>query len=430
MPDQNGHTNDPLNKIQSSFEAAALKAEPLLDAAIEKNSFTFEELWKLKDIKTEWLIHDLLPRNVVSIIIGDDGIGKTQICTQLAIHIALKFKTFLQLDLTPIHYRVLVVATEENKEKFISAAAKQINELHPNVNPAEVGIVFMEASNLDNLEELKKEMEVQHVKHAGFDLIIMDAMTDLFGFVDGDVNSNSDANFILNALQKMAAKFQSAFLIIHHAGKGKIEELKKAGKMFLLKNSHLGAGRITSKARNVLALTHDPKSASADARYYSNYLHIVKTNYASRFYVKHAIHVPFDSATLLHNYKSLVDIQEYESADGNTDPKSAGIVKMPEAEMSYEAHVQKMVEVFGKMDVLTRKDMAKRMKTIYNVGNNAIEAGDGLINKVLMIGVIVKAQKGYILNPSLTELLEGDGSTQNDLSFTPPAAASDEEAPW
>src|SRR5690606_8460178 len=94
--------------------------------------------------------------------------------------------------------------------------------------------------------------------------------------------------------------YQVAIILIHHAAKSKIVEIRKSGTIFIDKNSSQGAGAITQKPRTVLALSNHKESTSPDGKYYDNYLHVVKANLMGKEYMTNALKLQFNGHTLCH----------------------------------------------------------------------------------------------------------------------------------
>lgn len=365
-------------------------SEPIKPAPNDRNTFSFQELWETKDIEQKFIIPELLPAHAVAMFIGEDGIGKTQILTQLCLSICLKSKTFLGLNLYTESHKCLIVATEDSKEKFSKAMVKQVLSIKPDLDPKEIHLDFTEGSNFDDLDALFAEIEML-LKEFNYDLIVCDAMSDLFTLIDGDINSNSHARKILSKFQRVVNTYQTTVIIIHHAAKSKIVAKQKEGKLFVEKGDSQGAGAITQKPRTVWALTNDPKSIINEGTEYKNYLHVVKANLMGKHFVTHAIELDFDAKTLTHSACGMVDIQLMENSNpDDRQPLTNDPTKKPMArEISLDQHKSYVYNCFVKSDLLSRSDLVEKLRSSYGVGKNKIEAKDGYLAHLTELGLVV-----------------------------------------
>ena len=415
--------NNQLDSIKEVFES--VMSQPL-DIQDNKSTFKFSELWGKKDEKQEFLIDELIAKYIVNLLVGIDGIGKTQLAVQLCLHIALKLPTFLNLPLNCASNRALIVATEDSKEKFIKAAAVQGLCLDSILNPENVLIDFTEGDNFENIKGLMGEI-IKNCEKNTYDIIIIDALSDLFNLTDGSINDNGDARAIISMLQHICKKYKTTILLLHHVPKSKMYDKKRTGEFFLVKDDSQGASSITQKARTVLALTHDRKSVQKDGSNYTNYLHVLKTNVMGRYYNQNALKLNFDLSNLLHSYKETIDIEEHEqsnqqeSEQNNNAPftkksKEAPFQRQENLNLiSFDQHYDNMVTVFGKMDSLTYDGIVGRMKGVYNCGANKIQSSDGLLPKMIAAKIIRKEGKEYFLNKKKLP----DNYFQQEISLLP-----------
>lgn len=339
--------------------------------AVEQNTFTLAELWKHKDDVQRFIIPELIPDASVSVLIGEDGIGKTQIMTQLCLSIALKFKTFMTLPLQARHYRCGVVATEDSRQKFTQAIFKQAMHIKPDLKPEDVDIRFTEGSNFDTLDDLLAEI-TKLLKQAPFDLIVIDALSDLFTMIDGEINSNTHARKIINKLQNICNTYDTAIILIHHAAKSKIFEIKKSGSIFITKDSSQGAGAITQKPRTVLALSNHKESTSEDGKYYDNYLHVVKANLMGKEYMTNALKLQFNGHNLCHTLMSRVNIEQWENENAaQTQPaQHAGKIQTKDDSSIHSMFVEGNFLDNAKFG---RKDLLDKIMGYYAVGKPTAE---------------------------------------------------------
>lgn len=379
-------TNTPTSK-QQDLKNKAIEQLNTGEAEKEQHTWSYAELFKEKDLVQNFLIPDLIPDEEVCALIGIDGVGKTQLMSQLAYCVGTKKKHFLGLNLNVKFGSALIVATEDSKKKFTKAIVKIATNIDPDHNPDEVSVHFTEAGIFDDMEKFMGEIE-RNLKIRKTDLVIIDALQDVFLLIDGEINSNSHATKILSQFQNLCNKFQCSVIFIHHAAKTAIKGKQDKGEFFLKKDDSQGAGRITQKPRTVLGLTHDTKSATSEGTQYTNYLHALKVNVSSRHYMRHAIKCTFDTSTLLHEQDGTVDIEEFENADRNATDFTPN--KKPMAkELDIEQHKRNVTSCFEHDRVLTRREMVGSLQLHYGVGKNKVEAKDGYLNYLLDIGLII-----------------------------------------
>jgi RecA-family ATPase len=378
-----------------------------------KCTYSFAELWEKKDEEQKFLIPELLPAQTVAVLIGEDGIGKTQITTQLCLQIALGHKSFMGMDLNAEHKRCLIVATEESRQKFTSAIVKQAINLEKVIKPNDIKISFTEGSNFDEWPSLRVEIEklLTADKH---DLIVIDALSDLFTLIDGEINSNSDARKILSSMQSIATKHEVTILLIHHAAKTKLVQKKKEGKMFVEKTDSQGAGAITQKPRTILALTNDPGSISDDGKSYTNYLHVVKANLMSKHYMSNALQCIFDSNSLLHSYVCLTDIEMFENPENQEDQYQKGRENSKKADplnVEDSEHERRVLLVFAEQEYFDRAQLVEKLRFLYNVGKNKIESKDGVLSVLLSKKYISNNAGQFTCKIKPAEKLKGSDNT-------------------
>jgi len=348
----------------------------------KKSTYKFGEMWKEKDQPVKFLVPDLIPDGEITLVIGEDGIGKTRLLSQLLLDITTGKTHFLGLELNAPHKRALFVSTEDGRLKFIRAAAKQIFAMEgSDVNPDSIDLSFTEGVDFDSMDALEAEI-IRVLKEGPVDAIVVDAMSDLFGLIDGEINSNTHARKIMAVLGRIISEYHVAIILIHHAAKTKIDALRKEGKLFLTKNVSQGAGAITQRPRTVLAITHDHNSVEGDGARYKNYLHVVKANVMGKKFVQNAIELSFDTGNLLHFPTGvLVDIQKHENAndDGQEDSRKA----MESREITALSLRLCMQSIFKAKKVLSRKDVITKMRSHLGVTEQEIIQHGGYLQTAL-----------------------------------------------
>jgi len=388
-----------LDRLAAMRKRSIEQLNAILPVTTRKRTYTFAELYKQKDEEQRFLIPDLIPAGALTVLIGEDGIGKTQICNQICLAVAKGETSVLGLPLNVKHKRALFLGTEDSRQKFISAISKQFDAIYPGSDPAEVAIDFTEGSDFDDFADLKTELDLQ-LDTNFYDLIVGDALGDLFGLIDGDINDNSAARKLLSYFQHVCNERNTTIILIHHAAKSKIVGHRKEGKLFVEKNDSQGAGAITQKPRTILALTNDPKTGSPDGRTYTNYLHVVKANLMGKKYVQSAVDLQFDTATLLHRSRGTIDIemmQKEAEAEGGVavkQPEKFNARKSRPDQISRTQHEEICELMFRDSTILSREALINKMQQQYGVGRLKVEQKDGFLHHYLDLKIIVKLDDG------------------------------------
>jgi archaellum biogenesis ATPase FlaH len=344
-----------LNEVLTTEVSPKLEAE----SKTLENVFThsFYDLWNKRNDEAKLLIPDLMPAAGILMLLGEDGIGKTQLVRQLSLNIAFGIPEFLGQPLNITHGRVMFISTEDSSQDYIKAGKKQVYGLGQNENvKPELPIDFVEATNFDSYDDLLSEVDrLLELKH--YDLIVVDAFSDLFTLVNGEINSNTHARQLLNPIQARANKHQTLFIILHHASKSAMKNKRERGQILVEKNDCQGASAITQKPRTVLALSNDPKEGI-------NYLHCVKANGLPKKFKETALKMSFNEETLLHELLDYSPVFETES------PKDkAGL--MP-SEIAKEMHDGIIKEVFKKEPYQGYARLKSNIQLVYSANYKQI----------------------------------------------------------
>ena len=370
----------------------------------KRNTYSFAELSKIKGERQEFVLDQLLPKASVTILMGEDGVGKSQLCAQLCLHVAMGMTSFCGLSLVGKNSECLFVGTEDAKQKFANAITTQAALIDPNHDPEQVPVFFTEASMFDDFKELKDEMDELIAEHK-FEVVVVDTMSDMFGLLNGEINSSDHARKILSYFQSIADKTKAAVIMIHHVAKSKMVQKRNEGKLFIEKNDSQGAGAITQKARTVLALTNEPSSINQEGTEYFNYLHVVKANLMGRNWVVNAIQLLFSTQTLLHKHNGFVDIFEKENQGlrdaGNNQPVQVERTvggqsrKLPPQEIPDGDHWKKLKEIFREEEPLEYKEIVKRICLAYDIGQTKAQSKDGYLPYLCSRGWVAKTGNLY-----------------------------------
>ncbi len=189
-----------LARLEQLKNATVKALDIELEQKAKQYTYSFAELHKIKDTAVSYILPELIPAATLAVIIGEDGIGKTQLMIELGLHIAYKRETFLGMPLSVKHGRTLFIATEDARLKFIQAANKQASAHWPGYDPAKIDMHFTEGSDFDQFKDLKAEV-VAFCDKGAPDVIIVDALSDAYTLIDGDINSSKDTRVIMGFFQ-------------------------------------------------------------------------------------------------------------------------------------------------------------------------------------------------------------------------------------
>lgn len=319
----------------------------------DKVTYSFYDLWNDRNEELALLIPDLMPAVGLLMLLGEDGIGKTQIARQLLLNIGFGIPEFLGQPLNARHGRGMFVATEDSHQDFIKAAKMQVYGLKQfeNVKPG-TPIDFVEGTNFDDYKQILAEIE-RLLSLNPYDVIVIDALSDLFVLINGEINSNTVARQILNPLQAIANRHQTLIIILHHASKSAMQKKRERGQILVEKNDCQGASAITQKPRTVLALSNDPAENI-------NYLHCVKANGLPRKFKETAFKMSFNEESLLHEVIDFAPV--FETGNTSTGKKDA---LLPH-QISPEIHSQILTEVYKKKPEFGYTELWKGIKEVYN----------------------------------------------------------------
>ena len=155
----------------------------------------------------EFLIEKIIPKAVITSLVGNSEAGKTQFALQLAIAIAKQDQTFMGLKLKPTHGKVIIICTEDGK-RSIRTRLKNLISID---DPAISRIDFILDLTEDPIHLLK-----QHIEQNPIDLLIVDNWFDYF---EGDPNRSVDVRHFMTPYKQLAEQSGAAITFLHHFNK-------------------------------------------------------------------------------------------------------------------------------------------------------------------------------------------------------------------
>jgi hypothetical protein len=301
-----------------------------------------EEMRTLKIEKERYLIEDLIAEGTLTVLGGEEGVGKSMFLMNLGMGLASGIRRFLGWRIQA-PAKVLYLNNEMGDSKFIrrfQSMAKSLDKLN---------LEKFSAPQHFPQFDISKGPLIEYVSTKRPDLIIFDCM---YLMHDADENDASEMKSFIRDVAVFAREYNSAIILAHH--------LKKGRKGDLLNSHRLrGSTAITAFADNVFILDRDGEK-EAD-RFFS----IVKSR-----------DLP-DSSRLRHrlvlNEETLwFELIESTKSLPNLNKKS---IINPE-------------EIFGSDITLRRKELVKRL------GERKYKSQDKMLKQWIEMGVVKNPQHG------------------------------------
>lgn len=190
-------------------------AEPLLKPAY------LDDVMTAPEEPTEWVIEGMLPRDVVTLLAGHGGIGKSFLALVIAVHVAVGVPFG---DLPVRQGRVLFVSFEDSARTIRYRLRKIIEHYKFDAAAVFASLVVIDASEQfaplmqahgDQLKPTAVYSELQS-QAQGFDLVIVDNASDAF---DGNENVRRHVRFFMQQLAQIAREVHAAVLLLAHIDK-------------------------------------------------------------------------------------------------------------------------------------------------------------------------------------------------------------------
>lgn len=237
-------------------------------APIEKATYvrnrsikTMKQILALEDKPESWLVETLLPAGQLTLLVAPSDVGKSIFCRQLAVTAVLKKEEFIGLKAFSIKGRIIYVSTEDMDYDWKNKIEKYPLEPHELELIKENMLVITNFG--DSSSDLVKLLE-EEIMHNPADLVVIDVLTDVF---TGELNSSVAIRMFLKPYKRIAEKYNTSFLFVHHVSK-KGEQTAQHSKQNVL-----GSQAIEASMRSVLELRKDTEDV--DCRI----LKITKGNY-------------------------------------------------------------------------------------------------------------------------------------------------------
>ena len=206
-----GEPQKPAADIGNSSSFLGDSTDEWDDFNIKKNFITWQGLIVYDLPPIEWVVQGLIPKSGITILGGDSGSYKTFVAMHIACCIAEGLPVFGHFQTTK--GKVIYIDEENGKIVIKSRLLKIVPDGSYNID--NVAYVSDKNIKLDDVN-WKKRLE-DLIMEFKPDLIIIDSMVRFFS---GSENSSDDVKKIFDMIKYFKAKYNAAWLILHHTRKG------------------------------------------------------------------------------------------------------------------------------------------------------------------------------------------------------------------
>jgi KaiC/GvpD/RAD55 family RecA-like ATPase len=298
----------------------------------DKKWFTADEVLQLKFEGSAWLWDNYIPKGEISCITGPSDTGKSTLLRQLALAIASGATEFLGKELHTVTGNVIYVSTEDGGIWMQQSLQKQIAGLGINKECRDkVHFVFDEENIFHELEQKLKKQPV--------DLIVIDAMSDIF---EGNPNDYVAVRKFTRKLKRLTRLYNCSVILLHH-------NIKNSEKSAPDKNKMNGSQGLEAKGRSLFELRLDDDNVN------QRKLTILKGNYVPQSLKKKSVLIKFDGEHAL--FSDTGKTFEHTTSVGNSKKKFDPSIWIPRMEKwkekghSYQIGREELVKEFPDEDV-------------------------------------------------------------------------------
>lgn len=310
QPKESGNQARLLGPAQFTPPKGPLNLKPM------KGRNTAKELNDLKFQSGNWLVKDLIPRGMLTIVCGTAGCGKSTLMKDLMTLVAGKGETFLRKKLDVQHQSAVFVSTEEGKRSLQMGLRSLPEEI---VKSVEDRMVFI----TENYEAVLKAT----LEEEKFDLVIIGPLEN---FLPSGVNDASSVRKIMRSFQVMAEQYDTSIIFIHH--------LRKSSKNLSSVEDFIGSTGIVDVARSVLALERDGDT----------YIKLLKINLPSKL-LGQKLKMTFDlQSKVFVSDQWVQDSEDEDQAKAQKEEMIARIVQLRKDKVSSNDIPEILLNEFGK----------------------------------------------------------------------------------
>lgn len=184
----------------------------MVSPVTEDTRFTFSHVSDLlKEPKPlRWLVEDYLQPEILALLFGEPGSGKSLLALLWAVELALNDQPVFIIageGHFGLRRRLKALAIELDCENELTTAPLIISDN---------GTALLDEKRL---AETRDSIDKQLEKHGKPALIIIDTLNRNFG--PGDENSANDVSKLIQALDSLRERYEATILVVHHSGHSK-----------------------------------------------------------------------------------------------------------------------------------------------------------------------------------------------------------------
>lgn len=186
----------------------------MADPVIRHRVLNAQELLMVKDDPNRWLVSNMIPKQGITLLFGQEGHYKSTLIFDLCIAMCSGGNLLGHYPVAlpgPVLLNSTEGSTYDNKERLLLHARAH------NVNFAELPLHFCQQPFCmdDQLDVDELEYHLKEIKP------IMVVMDPLDSFFMGDENSAKDTKLVRRAIDRLKEQYSCAFVILHHMAKDK-----------------------------------------------------------------------------------------------------------------------------------------------------------------------------------------------------------------
>jgi hypothetical protein len=184
--------------------------------------------------RVSFLVPGLIPRGVVTLLLGDKKTGKSAVAMELAVAVARKESHWLGFPLAPCKGHAVYLLGEDSPGE----AFRRVHTMTGGETPDLLYVIPADGTELDGLLEKLRKHKV--------DCLVVDPARK---YHSGNEDDSTEISNMLNTLQAFAAAKNCAVVVLHHLKRGAvIKNINDLG------TSYRGSGVYTDRARVTLGL--------------------------------------------------------------------------------------------------------------------------------------------------------------------------------
>jgi len=216
------------------------------NVAIDKEDSNFKFYWdseldQIKNVSTDWIIDDWIPKGDICFVAGKAASYKTTVCTHMAYALATGSLVFNKYK--TIKSRILYLNEENNPNIMMNVIDRVKAGLSIEDKNDELAFSMMEGIRLDKVVDLNQIIDF--IIENNIEVLICDSFRRFIGF---DENNATEMNMLFNNLKKLRKICNNLTIIILHHQK------KNDGNGGDIRDSLRGSSDIVNSADSIITM--------------------------------------------------------------------------------------------------------------------------------------------------------------------------------